>query len=240
MYKMKIKVFFLILLSVLTINSLNAQKNNKRITITGTVLNSAKQPITNAIVMIDGEKTNSLTDFQGKFKVKVKPNAAKIGIFTFGSGIKEEEIGGRTEIDFNFGGLESQSPRSTDQTVAPGQQGVNTGYGMVKEKNLTTTVDKIDGTDKKYGSYHSIADMIQREVPGVRINGSSVIIQDSKDLFGSVYALVVVDGVYMNELPDISPSTVKSIEVLKGTSAAMYGSRGYGGVIVIKTKLQND
>lgn len=240
MCKMKIKVFFVILLSVLTVNSINAQKSNKKITITGTVLNSAKQPIANAIVMIDGEKTNSLTDSQGKYKIKVKPTAAKIGIFTFGSGIKEEEISGRTEIDFNFGGSASRSQQTTDEAIAPGQQGVNTGYGMVKEKNLTTTVDKIDGTDKKYASYHSIADMIQREVSGVRINGSSVIIQDSKDLFGSVYALVVVDGVYMNELPDISPSTVKSIEVLKGTSAAMYGSRGYGGVIVIKTKLQND
>lgn len=237
---MKIKVLFLILLSVLTFYSLSAQKSNKKVTITGIVLNSSKQPIANAIVMIDGEKTSSLTDFQGKYKIKVKPNAAKLGIFTFGSGIKEEEISGRTEIDFTFGVSKSQPHQSADQTVTSGQQGVNTGYGVVKEKNLTTTVDKIDGTDKKYASYPSIADMIQREVSGVRINGSSVIIQDSKDLFGSVYALVVVDGVYMNELPDISPSTVKSIEVLKGTSAAMYGSRGYGGVIVIKTKLQND
>jgi TonB-dependent SusC/RagA subfamily outer membrane receptor len=101
-------------------------------------------------------------------------------------------------------------------------------------------VNKIDGTNKKYASYHSIGDMIQREVSGARLNGTSVIIQDSKDLFGSVYALIVVDGVYMNELPDIQPAQVKSIEVLKGSSAAMYGSRGYGGVIIIKTKMQND
>jgi TonB-dependent SusC/RagA subfamily outer membrane receptor len=112
---------------------------------------------------------------------------------------------------------------------------------MVKEKNLTTTVDKIDGTDKKYASYHSLKDMIERKVSGVKINGNGeVIIQDSKDLFGAVIALIVVDGVSMDALPDISPTVVKSIEVLKGSAAAIYGSRGYGGVIVIKTKVQNE
>jgi Outer membrane receptor for ferrienterochelin and colicins len=44
----------------------------------------------------------------------------------------------------------------------------------------------------------------------------------------------------MNHLPDIPPVTVKSIEVLKSTAAAIYGSRANGGVIVIKTKLIND
>jgi TonB-dependent SusC/RagA subfamily outer membrane receptor len=44
----------------------------------------------------------------------------------------------------------------------------------------------------------------------------------------------------MNSIPDISPTVVKSIEVLKGSSAAIYGSRGFGGVIVIKTKVQVD
>jgi TonB-dependent SusC/RagA subfamily outer membrane receptor len=238
---MKIKVLVIIMLSVFSFSSMNAQKSNKKVTITGTVLNSSKQPIANAIVMIDGEKTNSLTDAQGKYKIKVKQNAARIGIFTFGSGIKEEEITGRTEIDFNFGVSTPQLQQSTDQTVAHGQQGVNTGYGMVKEKNLTTTVDKIDGTDKKYASYSSIRDMIERKVSGVKINDSGeVTIQDSKDLFGSVLALIVVDGVPMNALPDIPPIAVKSIEVLKGSAAAIYGSRGYGGVIVIKTKVQNN
>jgi TonB-dependent SusC/RagA subfamily outer membrane receptor len=42
----------------------------------------------------------------------------------------------------------------------------------------------------------------------------------------------------MNSLPNIHPSSVESIEVLKGTAAAIYGTRGYGGVIVIKTKVQ--
>jgi len=235
---MKIKIILLILLAVSGINSSNAQKSNKKISLTGTVLNADKTPIANAIIMIDDQKTNSVTDADGKYKVKVKPTASKIGIFTFGQGTKEDSIKGRTQIDFNFGVSRNQQPAET--AVAPGEQGVNTGYGMVKQKNLTTTVNKIDGTNKRYASYHSIAEMIQREVSGVRISGGSVVLQGSADLFGDVPALIVVDGVSMYSLPDIQPAYVKSIEVLKGTAAAIYGSRGYGGAIIIKTKIQND
>jgi TonB-dependent starch-binding outer membrane protein SusC len=235
---MKIKFIFLILLSALCLTSIDAQKSNKKIVLTGTVLSPVKEPIVNAIIMIDNEKTNSVTDAKGNYRVKVKPTAEKIGIFTFGHGVAEEPINGRTRIDFNFTAASRSQP--VDEGVAAGEQGVNTGYSMVKKKNLTTDVNKIDGTNKKYASYNSIVDMIQREVSGVTFRGSQVIIQDSKDLFGAVYALIVVDGVSMNELPNIPPASVKSIEVLKGTSAAIYGSRGYGGVIVIKTKLQNE
>ncbi len=101
-------------------------------------------------------------------------------------------------------------------------------------------MDKIDGTNKKYASYRSLSDMLQREIPGVKISGSSVVLQDSKDLWGSVPALIVVDGIPMEGLPDIQPINVKSIEVLKGAAASIYGSRGYGGAIVIKTKIKID
>jgi TonB-dependent starch-binding outer membrane protein SusC len=233
---MKIKLFFLIVLSFLSINSISAQ--NKKITITGTVLDAYKKPIVNAIIMIDDKKTNSVTDDKGNYKIKVKPPVTKIGVFTFCNGTAEEEISGRTQIDFNFENPSSQQP--ADQSIAPSDQAVNTGYGVVKKKNLTTDVNKIDGTNKKYASYANIADMIQREVSGCRLAGQSVVIQNSGDLFGSVPALIIVDGVYMDALPNISPITVKSIEVLKGTAAAIYGSRGYGGAIIIKTKSGND
>jgi TonB-dependent SusC/RagA subfamily outer membrane receptor len=235
---MKIRVFFLVLLSALCINNITAQKNNKKITITGSVRNAARQPIVNAIVMIDDQKTNSITDANGDYKVKVKPTAAKIAIFTFGSGTFEDSIKGRTVIDFNFAAKGNK--QSAEQAAAPVEQGASTGYGLVKKKDLTTTVNSIDGTNKKYASYHTLVEMIEREVSGIRMNGSRVIIQGSKDFFGDVAAIIVVDGVTMDELPDIPPTSVKSIDVLKGAAAAIYGSRAYGGAIVIKTKIQNN
>lgn len=235
---MKIKVFFLVLVSVLFINSVSAQKNSKKITITGTVLDSSGDPIMNAIVMVDGKNTSSMTDSKGTYKVKVSSQAEKIGVLTFGSGLIEESIGGRTEINLKYG-VSAAQQQLQEQDVQPGEAGVNTGYGYTKEKNLTTQVNKIDGTDKKYASYRNIYDMITREVTGVKVSGGNIIIHDSKDFFGSVPALLVVDGVYVNDISYISPSNVESIEVLKGTAASMYGSRGYGGVVLIKTKIKN-
>lgn len=229
---MKIKIIFFLLLSVLY-TSLSAQKV-KNITIEGTVLNASKEPISNAIIMIDDKKTNSVTDAEGNYKIKVKPEAAKISIFTFSNGTFEDSIKGRSRIDFTFG--TSKAQQANEENIAPGEEGVNTGYGLVKKKNLTTDVSKIDGSNKKYRNYASVKDMILREVSGVKLSNGEIVIQGSQDIWGAIPALIVLDGVPMEGIPDIPPISVLSIEVLKGTSAAIYGSRGYGGAIIIKTK----
>ena len=78
--------------------------------------------------------------------------------------------------------------------------------------------------------------MIQ-EIPGVSVTGGTTInIRDSKDLFGKIPPLLILDGIPVESFEFVSPTQVESINVLKGASAAMYGSRGYGGVIVVKTK----
>jgi len=217
---------------------LSAQKSDK-IVITGTVLDVGQSPILNAIVMIDGKKTEVLTDSKGTYKIRVKPDASRIGIFTFGNGIREEDIAGRDVIDFNFSsGLISTdlpSDHKPDHAVATDKELVNTGYSKVKKKNLTSSISKINGTNSRR-TYASIYDMI-REIPGVQIHSSGVIIQDSRNLFGFIPALYILDGTPVEAIDDIPPSTIESIEVLKGTSAAIYGSRGYGGAILITTKV---
>ena len=234
---MKIKIVFIMLLSVLCVATVSAQKskNKKKLVIEGTVTDASQAPISNAIIMIDGAKTNSITNAKGEYKVKVKPTAKKIGVFTFGSGVREEAINGRDHIDISFS---SSADNQSNAAQGKGEEGVNVGYGSVKKKNVTTDIKSIDGTNKKYASYTSIYDMISREVSGVRVNGHSVIILGSKDLFGDVPALFVVDGSPTDDISNISPSVVKSIEVLKGSAAAIYGSRAYGGVILIKTKMK--
>lgn len=234
---MRIKLCLSILLFVLCLNSITAQKNNTKLKITGTVVDVYYGPVVNAFVTIDGQKTNSVTDSEGKFKIWVNRNATKIGIVAFGNGMIEETISGRFEINFKFKTLASQQKQY--EIIQLGEEAVNTGYSNVKKKNLTSDITKIDGTNKKYASYTSIYDMILREASGVQIYQGNFVIQDSKDLFGYVPALLVVDGVYVDAIGDIRPSSVESIEVLKGTSASIYGSRGYGGAIVIKTKIHN-
>jgi TonB-dependent SusC/RagA subfamily outer membrane receptor len=235
---MKLRIFLVLLLSVFCFIGISAQKSGKKTTITGTVIDSDKKPVVNAIIMIDNKNTSTVTDANGAYKIKVKPEALKIGVFTFGLGVKEEDIAGRDTIDFSFAVTSELPPQ--EMNPAPGEMATDVGYGTMKKKYVTTQVSKIDGTNKKYASYSSIADMLQREISGVRISNGTVVIHDSKDFFGSIPALIVLDGVYVDGIPDIAPVQVLSIEVLKGSSAAMYGSRGFGGVIIIKTKIQND
>jgi TonB-dependent SusC/RagA subfamily outer membrane receptor len=232
-----LKKILILTISVLCINSISAQKPPRRIEISGNVLDVYNAPIANAIIMIDGKKTNTITNSKGYYTIRVKPTASKIGVFTFGNGVFEDNIEGRSHINFNFS---SSAALQSDPDLRDGEQGINSGYGRVKKKNLTSDISKIDGTDKRYSTYSSISEMIQREVSGVQVYGNDVIIQDSQNLFGYIHPLIVVDGVYMDQLPDIPPVSVKSIEVLKGASATIYGSRGYGGAIVIDTKIKNN
>jgi TonB-dependent starch-binding outer membrane protein SusC len=225
-------------MSVFGFTGIDAQKSGKKTTIIGIVTDASKKPVANAIIMIDNKNTSVVTDAKGAYKIKVKPEAMKIGVVTFGLGIKEEDIAGRDSINFSF--AVASEPPAEQMNITPEETVTDVGYGTLKKKYVTNDISKIDGTNKKYASYTSISDMIQREVSGVRISNGTVVIQDSKNLFGSIPALIVLDGVYVDGIPDISPAQVLSIDVLKGSAAAMYGSRGFGGVIIIKTKLQNN
>lgn len=221
------------LLAVLCIQNTEAQKA-KKVKITGTVLGVDKSPIMNAMILIDGEKTNSLTDEKGNYSIKVKQDANVIMIVSFGNGTFEDSIKGRTQIDFNFSTISVGTGKDAELNV--GDEAVSSGYSVSKRKYTTTEISKIDGTDKKFRTYSSVYEMIQREVAGVRVTGEDIVIGESKNLWGYIYPLLLVDGVEVNTIRNVSPSSVKSIEVLKGTSAAMYGTRGYGGVIMITTK----
>ncbi|MFH0841925.1 MAG: TonB-dependent receptor plug domain-containing protein [Bacteroidota bacterium] len=234
---MKVKALLFILLSFLAFGTLTAQKKNAKILITGTVTDASNQPVMNAIVMIDGENTSSMTDAGGSFKIKVKPTAKTIGIVSFTNGLKEEAIDGRTMINLSY--AVSAPKAQAEQAGTETAPGLNTGYGVQKKSNSTTPGKTIDATSSKYATYSSVYEIIEREFSGLRVNGTQVIIQGAADFFGDVAALLVLDGVPVGDFSSISPATVETVTVLKGSSAAIYGSRGFGGAVVVTTKKRN-
>jgi TonB-dependent SusC/RagA subfamily outer membrane receptor len=228
--KTRIIIVLAIILVVVPFNNSYSQKSNKKITITGYVVDGTQSSVANAFVTVDGEKTNVLTNDKGYYKIKVKPGSSKIGILTLTSGALEEEINGRTRINFQFQG---SVPDQVSEKQNAEEDVVDIGYGKVKRRDVTSNVNKIDGTNPKYASYRNIYDMIRGEVPGVQVVGNSIKIQGAASLTLSTEPLFVVDGVTVNSIDNILPYQVKSIQVLKGSSASIYGSRGANGVIVI-------
>jgi outer membrane receptor protein involved in Fe transport len=75
--------------------------------------------------------------------------------------------------------------------------------------------------------------MIRQEVRGVVVSGRSIVVQQQNSFFGSTQPLFVVNGVRVNSIDYISPTEVKSIQLLKGSNANIYGNEGANGVISI-------
>ncbi|MFN8240664.1 MAG: TonB-dependent receptor plug domain-containing protein [Bacteroidales bacterium] len=221
--------FLLLLIILLPLSEgLYSQKATKKITITGKVTDSSGKPVSGALILIDDQKTDVMTDIQGQYRIKVKPTAVKITAFTLYNGMSEVAINNRTSIDLVMPGSRSTS----EQAKTNGDQ-INVGYGTVDKKDLTTSVGKIDGQNSKYASYTNIYDMIRGEVPGVQVSNNKITIHGVSSINSGTDPLFVVDGMVVNSIDDIRPQTVKSIEILKGSAASIYGSRGANGVILI-------
>lgn len=226
---MKLKVIFMLLISLCFIQISVGQKPNKKIKITGVVLDANKVPVQNVLIFVDKVKTNSVTDSKGIYRIKVSPDAKILAAFSALNGIKEMEINGKTEVNFS---LEGKSNNST-QPEREKDEMINVGYGETSKKNLTMPVNKIEGKKSRYESYSTIFEILTGEVPGVEVIGTSIKIQNATSFQLSTEPLFVVDGMIVPQINDIVPAHVKSIEVLKGASASIYGARGGNGVIVI-------
>jgi TonB-dependent SusC/RagA subfamily outer membrane receptor len=194
--------------------NLTAQKN-KRIVITGKVTDERNIPVPGASIFIDNHKTDIVTDKNGCFRIKVNQDAVEILVFSLLAGAAEQNIGGRTEIDFIL--KDDSGTKETDQSITEKSKSLNFQESAVPV-------------------YQDIYDMIRGRFPGVEVSGKSIKIRGVNSLNISTEPLFVVDGVIVNEIADIDPVMVKSIEVLKGPDASVYGTRGSNGVIVITRK----
>jgi len=116
-----------------------------------------------------------------------------------------------------------------------GEEEVNIGYGTEKRKNLTTSVSKIDARRERYASYNSIYDLLRGEIPGVEVDGKIIRIRAPASQLAGNEPLFIVDGVPISSIDGILPQMVRSVEVLKGSAASIYGTRGSNGVIIIST-----
>jgi hypothetical protein len=200
----------------------DAKNSDKLITISGKVLNAENKPVAGAVLYVDDLKTNTSTKNNGSYKIKVSSSAVNIEVRSPEYGTSKKAINGQTSIDFVLAGSNEQVLKSE-----------NTKKATVGQDS-TTKSSKTRG--KKMNTYNDIYQMIRAEVPGVVVSGRSVQIQQGHSFFGSSTPLFVINGVIVNTIDDVNPREVKSIRILKGSEAAIYGINGTNGVISITLK----
>lgn len=116
--------------------------------------------------------------------------------------------------------------------------GVGNKSGVRSETDLeTNSVGHVDM--KNAETYLNIYEYLRGRVPGVEVVGTSIRIRGINTT-GNTDALIILDGMETSDISDLNPLDVASIEVLKDSSAAIYGMRGANGVVIIKTKGPKD
>jgi TonB-dependent SusC/RagA subfamily outer membrane receptor len=128
--------------------------------------------------------------------------------------------------------------------LKPGERNreIAIGYGHVKDSEKLNAVANLNSDDMDFSQYSNIYELIRGRFAGVQVVNGEIIIRGINSINSSSAALIVVDGIPSSSsvLSSIPPVQVKSINVIKDGSSAIYGSRGANGVVLIETKKGGD
>ncbi|SDD65225.1 SusC/RagA family TonB-linked outer membrane protein [Pedobacter soli] len=191
-----------------------------------------KESLIGVTVSVPGTKTGTVTDNQGRFSLSI-PDAVK-------------------SLTFGYVGYQLQTITLTGKPIEvallPEQNNLNdvvvVGYGTQKKKDLTGAIATVSGSELSGRQTLQVSEALQGAVPGVSVTrnnsapgaGATVQIRGVTTL-NTNSPLVVVDGIPVSSMDLVNPNDIESLSVLKdAASAAIYGSRGAAGVILITTK----
>ncbi len=228
-YIPKIRVFLLMTLFITSVISAVAQQRQIRGVITSASDNSVVPGVT---VVIKGTQTGTLTDAEGRYEINVGANQTLIFSFV---GFKSQEIAAGSQSEINV--ILEEEITTLNEVVA-------VGYGTIKKINLTGAVDQLDGKVIENLSVPNVSRALQGQIPGLNITfnsgrpnaNPSYNIRGVTSIGAGGSALILVDGAE-GDPSTLNPEDIQSISVLKdAASAAIYGSRGAFGVILITTK----
>ena len=213
----------------------NTVVSQKRL-VTGVVLDSQGEPVVGANVFEKGEKTNgTITDIDGKFSLNVSDNATLVVSFV---GFKNQEIAvkGRDKIDIRL----ADDSELLDEVVVVGymtqKKGLVTGaVSSMKMDEKLNTLPTTSAGNPLVGKFAGVSVSTPTGLPGA---APSISIRTGSS-WNDQNVTYVIDGVVRGggDFNNLSPNEIEDITVLKdAASAAIYGSRSAGGVIIVTTK----
>ncbi|MEL7588240.1 MAG: TonB-dependent receptor [Prolixibacteraceae bacterium] len=211
---------------------LSTAQQNK--TVKGKVTDSSGTPLPGVSIVINGTTGGTITGTDGNYSLNNIP-ADAILVFSFvGMESQEVKVEGKTTIHIEM----VEDAIGIEEVVA-------IGYGTVKKQNLTSSVSKIGSEAIESRPIATLSEAFAGQLAGVRAQNTTGIpgsdleirIRGINTINGSSAPLYVIDGVAKDDMKDINPSDIESIQILKDASAtSIYGSRGANGVVLIETK----
>lgn len=228
MQKRKI-LLFLLLITTMVINA-----QTSKIPISGTVTDENNEPLIGVSVSVVGQPIGTATDIEGKYSLEVPASSS---------------------ITFSYLGYVSQTIRLASGSVINVvmkadnkllDEVVVVGYGVQKRRDVTGSVMSVKPADLENMPNVNIVQSLQGKLPGLNIintgtsaEGSTKMrVRAQNSINADAGPLIVLDGIqYEGFISEINPNDIESIEVLKdASSAAIYGARAAGGVLLITTK----
>lgn len=205
-------------------------------TIRGTVVDANGIPVIGASVLVKGTSNGTITDIDGNFTLQNTSGTLVVSYI----GYKTQEVSIQNQKVFNI--VLKEDTEVLDEVVV-------VGYGVQKKATLSGSVAQVKGEEVLKGkATQSMASALQGTIPGLTITrtssrpgneGTNITLRGGISVNdGANSPMIIIDGVeaYEWELSQINPNDVESISVLKDASAAIYGTKAAGGVILVTTK----
>lgn len=202
-------------------------------TIKGTVTDKTGEPVIGANIVVKGTTNGTITDIDGNYTLKNVSEGDVLVISYIGYLNQEVTIKGQSKIDFKL----AEDSQALDEVVV-------VGYGTQKKGEIASAISSVKSDNFVKMPTTDAAQLIRGQVAGLNVvtpdgnpvGKSQITLRGAGTLISSATPLVLIDGV-PGDLDTVSPDAIEQIDILKdGSAAAIYGTRGTNGVILITTK----
>ena len=201
-------------------------------TVSGHVKDDTGEDIIGASVIVKGTQNGTVTDFDGKFQLKCEPGVTLVISFI---GFTPQEVKATNNMEITL-----------KEDVAQLNEVVVVGYGSLAKKEISSSVVQVNKDQFNQGAASDPMALIAGKVTGLNVAATAeanpnsmtdIQVRGAGSLTASNGPLIVIDGIAGGDLRNIATQDVESITVLKDAgSAAIYGTRGANGVILVTTK----
>ncbi len=216
-------------------NGLETKSNlyYQAVTVTGQVLSTEDgQGLPGVNVIIKGTAKGTVTDIDGSYKIDVPDENAILVFSSVGYVQQERTVGNESVVNIKL------QPNLTAL-----EEIVVVGYGSQKKGELTSSISTVSGENIKEQNVQRIDQALQGQAAGVQVVNSSgrpgapaIIRVRGSSTINDNSPLYVVDGVQTDNIENINPNDIESINILKDAGATIYGAQAANGVIIITTK----